>query len=339
MPKSEEKTVYFFGAGASHASEFGFPCMKGFFRNEDFKSSEYPNLLEFIRTRYRNIPFEELNIEELITFLEFSLETFGSFGKQTDYYIDEARREFDQYVNQRLKISDPRACKEHHKILDKTIAGSKSKDSIITLNYDLIIDYTLYDNSPRNGMGKLSHGCLLDRMYSLLGETVLYHGKRPSIYHEHRELGFYLKLHGSIDWIYCPNGTCANNQLAFPNWLGSDAVHNMPGDICNLCGSLLKNVIVPPTMHKTFEKFPKMGLLWSLAYRELSRADKIVIFGVSFAHSDYYLRWLFKKALTERANKPVIFDIDIDASVCEQIGKITGIKPIYKKTLDEFIEG
>jgi len=338
LRESLHKTVYFIGAGASRASEFNLPCMEGFFREDDLKSGMYPALLKFIETKFSGIPFNELDLEQIITFLELSLDAFGSFGEHPEVYIYEARREFDKYVNQRLNIPELQACKEHKKIIDEKLAGSGSSDSLITLNYDLIIDNTLFNFSPKNDIGELNHGCLLDRMYAILGKTQLWHGERPSIYHGYKGLGFYLKLHGSIDWLYCLNTTCGNHQLFFPNWLGSSDVHNKPGDICSLCGSPLVNVIVPPTMHKSFEKFPKLGLLWSLAYRELNKANRIIIFGVSFAPSDHYLRWLFKKSIRERDDKPVIIDIDKDDSVCKKIEEITGLKPAYKRNLDEFLE-
>jgi hypothetical protein len=97
------------------------------------------------------------------------------------------------------------------------------------------------------------------------------------------------------------------------------------------------SVIIPPTMYKTFEKFPKLGFLWSLAYRELNIADKIVVFGVSFAPSDYYLRWLFKKAITDRKNKPTIINIDSNPEISDKIKEITGIAPEYFPTLDEYL--
>jgi hypothetical protein len=339
LGKPIDKIVYFLGAGASHASKFKLPCMNGFFRKNDMKSGNYPNLSEFIEKKFRKIKFRELNLEEVITFLELNVDTFGSFGEHPEEYIYEARREFDKYVNQRLNIPDLKVCNEHMKIIDQRLAGSDSKDSIITLNYDLVVDNILYELSPKQtNQIHLEHGCLLDRMYSILGKTVLSHGERGSLYHGYRGLGFYLKLHGSIDWLYCPNRACGNHQLFFPNWIGSNDVHNNPGDPCSLCGSPLLNVIVPPTMHKTFEKFPKLGLLWTLAYKELNKADRIVVFGVSFAPSDYYLRWIFKKAVRERVHKPTIFDIDTNVSVPGEIEKITGIKPIYIQSLDEFME-
>ncbi len=332
------KTVYFLGAGASHASDFQLPTMKDFFREDDFKSGGYNNLGRFIEEAFSGVPFSQINLEEVITALELAVDTFGSFGQHPEVYIYKARREVDRYINQRLTIPADRACEQHKKIIDANLAGKESTSSIISLNYDLIVDRTLYELSPRNNITHLDHECLLDRMYNLLGETQLIHGKRASLYHTHKRLGFYLKLHGSIDWIYCPNTTCMNHQLFFPNWLGSNTVHDEPGNLCSICGSPLVNVIVPPTMYKTFEKFPKLGLLWSLAYRELNQADRIVVFGVSFARSDYYLRWLFKKAVIEREVKPTIFDIDTSDCASKEIQTITGVRPIHKETLDDFLE-
>lgn len=335
---STAKTVYFLRAGASHASDFQLPTMKDFFREEDFSPGGYDNLKSFTEKTFSGVPFSQLNLEEVITALELSLDTFGSFGQQPEVHVYEARREIDRYIKRRLTTSDDRACEQHKKIIDADLAGKDSKDSIINLNYDLIADHTLYELSPRNDIKQLDHGCLLDRMYNLLGETQLIHGKRASLYPKHKQLGFYLKLHGSIDWIYCPNTTCANHQLFFPNWLGSDAVHDEPGSLCSICGSPLVSVILPPTMHKTFEKFPKLGLLWSLAYRELNEADRIVVFGVSFAPSDYYLRWLFKKSVVERESKPTIFDIDTSDRASREIETVTGVRPIHKESLDDFLE-
>ena len=49
------KTVYFFGAGASHASDFELPCLKDFFK-ACFKPDEYPNLYQFITPHVAGSP-------------------------------------------------------------------------------------------------------------------------------------------------------------------------------------------------------------------------------------------------------------------------------------------
>ena len=75
-----------------------------------------------------------------------------------------------------------------------------------------------------------------------------------------------------------------------------------------------------------------------MAYRELYSADKIVIFGVSFATSDYYLRWLFKKSITDRENKPILIDIDTNPEVCDKIKEFTGVNPKHFPTLDGYLD-
>jgi hypothetical protein len=268
-----------------------------------------------------------------------SLDTFGALGGHPEPYIYEARIELDRYIAAKLSIDTAKPCKLHEKIINTELAGENSVDSIITLNYDLVVDSTLYAKSPRrNGDKYLESDCLLVRMYDLLGVTLYVDtGESLSLSREKSNLGLYLKLHGSIDWFYCPNPECGYHQRFSPNRIGSDSSHNRSGDLCNLCGSPIISVIVPPTMYKTFEKFPKLGLIWSLAYRELNVADKIVIFGVSFASSDYYLRWLFKKAITERKNQLVIFNIDTNPDVAKEIKKITGCVPKQYSTLEAYL--
>ncbi len=149
--------------------------------------------------------------------------------------------------------------------------------------------------------------------------------------------GFYLKLHGSLDWLYCNNEVCTYHRSFFANWIGSSDLHNRSGDPCVMCGAPLVSVLVPPTMMKSFAQFPKLGLLWSLAHRELSEADRIVVFGLSFAASDYYLRWLFRSAVTDRADQPRIFNINTDGGISsEAIRSLTGVQPVNCKDVDQY---
>jgi hypothetical protein len=90
-------------------------------------------------------------------------------------------------------------------------------------------------------------------------------------------------------------------------------------------------------MRKSFAQFPKLGLLWHLAHRELSTADRIVVFGLSFAPSDYYLRWLFRSAITGRKDKPEIANINIDKGrSAEIIEEVTGVQPVDCGSVDEY---
>jgi hypothetical protein len=67
-----------------------------------------------------------------------------------------------------------------------------------------------------------------------------------------------------------------NHHLSFKNWIDSRETHDEAGEPCMLCGSPLVYVIVTPTLHKSFEKIPKLWLFWSLAHKELENAKKLV---------------------------------------------------------------
>lgn len=88
---SEEKTVYFLGAGASNASDFKLPTMDGFFRKDDLALKNFSELRQFIESVFRGIHSEKLNLEDVITYLELGTDKFGSFGKHPDSYLDDAR--------------------------------------------------------------------------------------------------------------------------------------------------------------------------------------------------------------------------------------------------------
>lgn len=335
--KNMTKTVYILGSGASKASSFELPCMKGFFTNEDLTKRDYPKLIEFVHRRFPRTDLGELNLEDVATCLELSLDRVGSFGHSPDGGILDARQELDRYVSKRLAITQGDSSSLHELLLGKDITAEGCRDTIITVNYDLVVDQTLYKLSPKQSdQGPLVPECLLARMYHLLQQRLLYGGFRASLPRRAMQLGFYLKLHGSLDWLYCANPGCLNHQQFFANWMGNRAGHNVAGDPCEMCGAPLVSVLAPPTMMKTFSQFPKLGFLWSLAHRELNAADRIVIFGLSFAASDYYLQWLFRSAITDRANAPQIFNINTDGGTSAKIRRATGVEPVECATVDQY---
>ena len=139
-----EKTVYLLGAGASHVSDFNFPLMEGFFKEEDFNSGNYPNFRKFIYNYFPSIGFNKLNLEEVITMLELSLDQFSNFGRIPESYLFDARREFERYVLERLKLPPEKNLCSKHSILANKI---KKIDTVISLNYDSIMKIALEKKS------------------------------------------------------------------------------------------------------------------------------------------------------------------------------------------------
>jgi len=237
-----QKTVYFLGAGASAASDFKLPVMKGFFKQEDFpeEGGEYPNLKEFLKTFYKSSDWENFNLEEIITHLELTMEGFN--WSPVDSYLHDVKQELYKYI--KYKFDNPvedKACSKHLKLFEN-------------------LKTTTIDNST---------GQILDDSDELLGEGYTHlSGYPPPTIQIQKKV--FIKLHGSLNWIYCPSLNCPYNRMFF-----KPEGYAQAGDPCSLCGTSLEMVIVPPTMKKSFEKFPKLGFLWHIAFNKQKTRIKL----------------------------------------------------------------
>lgn len=318
---SGDRTVYFLGAGASNASSFELPTMDRFFRNDGLTVDDFPDLHKFIKHCFPRMSIDELSLEDIITYLELGIDRFGSFGKRADPYLYAARDQFNDYVRKRLTygpVNGSSSCPQFEKIFQHL----KPKDTVITLNYDLVTENTLGADDLR-----------YDKMVELLSPTL--RTTAPVGVHEWDfENGWYLKLHGSISWCFCPNPNCVGHQFM-------TVLERRQGDIppfCNSCGYPIEMAIVPPTMNKAFGKYPRLGAIWSLARRELAAATSIVLIGISLRPSDYYLSWLIKTSCLGKENaERLVVLVDKDGKLIDRVEKLIGKRPVYCESLDSYI--
>jgi hypothetical protein len=129
----------------------------------------------------------------------------------------------------------------------------------------------------------------------------------PTLMPDEREKGFYLKLHGSLDWLYCPHSGCFNNMNVFPlttapeHLVGGQA----EGEPCRFCGASLQILLIPPVATKRLEDRGRLAFLWNLAFREIRSASRFVVIGLSLAPTDFELRWLIRQAIEGRDGTPL----------------------------------
>ncbi|MCD6134970.1 MAG: hypothetical protein J7J25_05625 [Candidatus Omnitrophica bacterium] len=305
--------------------------------------------------REKKLKGVKFNLEQVVTFLDLAVSKFGELGESKFYYLEEAQRELIKYISNRLLLYHREKVNklypsEKYKILFQNLTP---QDSVITLNYDIIIEDTLQrlweEKSEKekeefikkeNISGK-SHP-LLEKLEQILINQPLSWTRPEWIYYTSQEgkRGVFLKLHGSINWVYCPNEDCRHHFSFFPVEIKEFIEQSRSFPSCRVCGTATRPAIVLPTMYKAFERFPKLGFIWALARKELEEARKIVIIGVSFAESDYYLKWLFKSALRKFKLDPDSHKIEVvdkNKDVCSIVEKVTGIKPEYRRSLEEYI--
>jgi len=163
------KIVYFLGAGASKASDFRLPVMKEFFRKEDLSEKNFSNLREFIRKVRPDSSIETVNLEDIITYLDLSLEDLGSNWQQERTLEQKARQELYAYITKRLSPCEnyPYLCQSHLKLAQRL----KNNDSVLTLNYDLIMDFAIMLREKGTSLRRWNE--MLVRSYELLGDVHL----------------------------------------------------------------------------------------------------------------------------------------------------------------------
>jgi hypothetical protein len=302
---STNNTVVILGAGASFASAFKLPLMEGFF-GEDLTA--FPRLSGFLNRFYGGRKASSFNLEEVLGYLDLSRnriilwEPRRQLAKGVRY--DEAYAECIAYLKHRLSLppqADP--CALHTKLLSSLDRG----DTIVSLNYDLIADRAL--SAVESLSAPPSRGFRLKKLGDLLQPRASYNNRSsPALTTEEVGSGFFLKLHGSLDWLSCPSPDCPNHQTVFPlrYW---EALGINEGALCRACGVPLEVVLLPPVSAKRFDERGKLSLLWKIAYEELTVARRWVLIGLSLPASDFELRWLLKQAIENRDGAPLEVEV------------------------------
>jgi len=172
----------------------------------------------------------------------------------------------------------------------------RRRDSIITLNYDTIVERHL-----TRRQGDTPVGCeRLEMLNVWIGPPGSTHGGAgvPIIEpFQPTERGYLVKLHGSVNWRACPRPMCPNHWYIQPTeGLRPEMGDGVEQGRCTACGSIPDVVIIPPIALKSFDRFPKLRLMWLQAFHALRLAPRWVFIGVSFAPTDMQLRSLVRAA-------------------------------------------
>jgi hypothetical protein len=275
--------------------------MSAFFREEDLRNRH--ELSRLLKRLFPTLEVNQYNLEEVLGFLDLSRARTARWGignVEDQALLDVLSHDLLEYVRERLAIPTNGVCNRHLKLFQQLGAA----DSVLTLNYDLIVDQALRGSEmPAPEVSRLQ------KLGVLLSDTPFLGPTPPSLTKKETTGGFYLKLHGSINWLVCSNGKCPHANNIYVAWEQSEEGQR-PGTPCRVCGDAIRALIVPPVASKgAAAHHLRLPLLWNLAMRQLMAADTITIIGVSFAPSDSELRWLFRQALYVRPKIPLRVEI------------------------------
>lgn len=188
-----------------------------------------------------------------------------------------------------------------------------SRDSIISFNYDLMLDYAMSH-----------HNIAAD--YRLKTNS----SQHPDSYK-------LLKLHGSINWTYCSE--CLNrgidHERDFQFVEGGQRTRTpfvsqiISRRKCKECEGPLQIMLIPPTWSKRVKDHP-ISNVWKEAMEEIQSAFQIVIIGYSMPQTDTFLNYLLALALGENSNLHRVVVVNSDETEDFKIR----YKQVFSRSLD-----
>ncbi|QIY83702.1 hypothetical protein HER18_09230 [Chryseobacterium sp. NEB161] len=333
------KTVYFLGAGFS--ADAGGPIQNQiiqFIFEEDFveKFQHKPRIIEarkqFISFVNETLEIEEelrdkIALEDVFTPIDRALSQGKSFKKFDIKELADLRERFHLLMGAAIQYGVDFQDKDKTYIEDfakyiNSIAKErvdnlyKDQIAIITTNWDILLDNALnklarmfsmaHSESENPKLAVVDYCCYissLDKNDKFIKPGLLALGKN----------GYnikYLKLHGSMNWLHCPN--CQRMYVKFDE-------KTMLIDTVKHCGHCKKNYkitsndnaiklrsnLLLPTFAKDYSNI-QIQLIWQNGGIELSEASKVVFIGYSLPQADFEIRQLLSRCIPNHTEVEVV---------------------------------
>jgi NAD-dependent SIR2 family protein deacetylase len=180
-------------------------------------------------------------------------------------------------------------------LLDDPSRRRFRRDSVITFNYDLVLDYAFYQ----------------------VGVTPDYHlqsGEEDPDWKPTSRTCPLFKLHGSINWGECSE---CGTQLRIGYRKPSDSPLWYPPQCCPYCRNreqFFQPLLVPPSWDKSGHR-DVLAPVWAEALQEMKAAKRICVIGYSMPKSDAFFKYLMALALAENDRLSQLIVVDINPEV------------------------
>ena len=326
------KTVYFLGAGFS--ADAGGPIQNQIiqFILDDKFIEKFQNKPEVIKARKSFIKFIEktlsidkklwdnIALEDIFTPIDRALSTGKSFKNFGTNELIKLREEFHLLMGSAIKFGvDNENNKDYinefakyiNTIAQKRLENGLDEISVITTNWDILLDNSLEDLTRRysiineDKLAVVDYCCYissLEKNDEYIKPGLLALGKG----------GYnikYLKLHGSMNWLHCPN--CQRMYVKF----GEKTILQNKQH-CRHCmvnykfseneSSIeLRGNLLLPTFIKDLSNI-QIQLIWQNAGIELSEASKVIFIGYSLPQADFEIRQLLSRCIPNHTEIEVV---------------------------------
>lgn len=188
----------------------------------------------------------------------------------------------------------------HHKQLVRTLdrEGALCTTIFASFNYDIIIDNVLTDLYQEHD---LDYGAEFANFATPAGHR--WHWERPR---PPRAIKL-LKLHGSLNWLYCP--TCGRLNLTPKDKGVIQLIFDPEACRCLYCQSPTAPIVIPPTFFKVMDNF-HLQAVWREAEQAAVQAKRLVFCGYSLPDADMHVKYLLKRTEVNRTAPIDVFIVN-----------------------------
>jgi hypothetical protein len=310
------EVVVVFGAGATKAcdgpltAEILPQAMQ--LRNELERDGQLAEVEIFLREHFHlppaPLPGDYPDLPLLLSLIDTARERGESFGShwETDR-LDRLREslEYAMFALLEYQLRDVPHRNPYRVLLESLFERPPASLTVVSLNYDIIVDNVLSSVVER------ATGMLPD--YACDIATTQYRGTELLPLPDGKSLRLtLLKLHGSLNWMHCPN--CHRLELGIADsgrrtvkaldmlWQSRQALrlaesYSRQGRMCEDCGARLRALLITPTGQKDYRN-PHIARIWYTADRALRRAARVAFVGYSLPPDDVEVAYLFKRGLS-----------------------------------------
>lgn len=188
-----------------------------------------------------------------------------------------------------IRLFRERLGNAEHRLFTRFVEAGPPGTTVISTNYDILLDNGFLENQHCNYGAKIRRPVKpggaksggMDRAFPDAMWDFINRGD------------FLLKLHGSLNWLYCRR--CDEVDVVLRNKPAETAFTSLYCSNDN-CTGRYEPLLITPTMFKSYEnRFIKE--VWDLAGKALASADELIFIGFALKEEDYHIRSLLMSAL------------------------------------------
>lgn len=343
-------TVVIFGAGATKAC--GGPMTNeilpdAFGSSRNISNKEHLRLLEKFLVQNFHLPRKRAarrredypGLPLLLSLLDTALDRKHPLqaGWAPDQ-LAQVRDALEYAIFALLELRLRKVGQNHYvRFLQLLFRQSSSPVTLVSLNYDLIADNALIHVGERTGRpGLPDYGCDI----------------ATDAYRNADKFGTLYKLHGSLNWLYCPGCNRLDvgvseagrmykvvNQLFQEDWHRLEDRYASAVDRCRDCGAQVRPVMITPSFLKDYRN-PHITRTWYEAERALRKAQRVIMIGYSLPEDDLAVTYLLKRGLSHLHGHAVtVVEFDPDGRGLRQHPVGTRYRTLFGDRLDWRTEG